>query len=75
MNAQAIIETIALVIKEAAILGPIIIKSVEDATPFAKAIYDMIAGHTVTQAELDELVEKIQVLSAQLQKPIPDEGQ
>lgn len=73
MNTTEIINIIALVISEAVKLGPVVIKTTEDAAPFAKAIYGLFTGTNVTQAQLDELVAKIKNLSNELQKPLPPE--
>ena len=73
MDPATIIATVATVIKTAVDVGPSIIKGVEDATPFAQAIYDTLTGGTITQAQLDSLTAQIKVLSDQLQAPMDQE--
>lgn len=68
----ATIATIATVIKTAVDLGPTIIKGIQDAEPFAKAIIDTLQGKTPSQDDLAQLEAHIQNLSDQLQQPLPD---
>lgn len=75
MNVAAIISTIAGVIKTAVDLTPNVIQVADDAEPFAEAIYNMFQGGNVTQADLDKLTADIQMLSVELQQPVPpDDG-
>lgn len=72
MNTAAIISAISSVIKVAVDLTPVVIKTVEDAKPFAEAIYNTLIGNKdITQEELDILQAKILELSNQLQAPLP----
>ena len=72
MDAAAIIALIGTVIKTAVDLTPTVIKTVQDAEPFAKAIWDYLVNKKViTQADLDSLEQKLQSLSDQLQAPLP----
>lgn len=73
ISTTEIINIIAAVVNTAVKLGPTVIKGVEDATPFAKAIYGLFTGTNVTEAQLDDLVKKIKTLSEELQKPLPQE--
>lgn len=74
MDALAIINLIATVIKTAVDLTPAIIKTAEDAAPFAQAIYNsLIKGEKVTKEDLEALEARITELSNQLQKPLPPE--
>lgn len=75
MDPASIITTIATVISEAVTLGPTVIKAVEDAQPFAQLIYGLFTGTNVTQAQADDLLVKLQALSAQLNAELPpDDG-
>lgn len=70
-----IIDTIAKVINEAVVLGPTVIKAVDDAKPFAQLIYGLFTGTNVTQAQVDDLLSKLDVLSDQLNVDLPpDDG-
>lgn len=70
-----IIDTIAKVINEAVVLGPTVIKAVDDAKPFAQLIYGLFTGTNVTQAQVDDLLSKLDVLSDQLDVDLsPDDG-
>lgn len=73
MDVALIIETIASVIKTAVDLTPKVITAVEDAKPFAEAIYEALKGQPITQSKMKELEEKIAALSAELQAPLPPE--
>lgn len=75
MDATAIISLVSTLIKTAVDLGPTVIKGVQDAEPFAKALYDtLIKGKAISQDQLDELEARIDDLAAQLQEPLPPEG-
>ncbi len=74
MDALTIITAIAGVIKTAVELTPTIIKTVNDAKPFAEAIYNtVIKGNEVSEDQLKELEDRITQLSNQLQLPLPPE--
>lgn len=74
MDPLKIIEIIAAIIKTAVDVGPIAIKGVEDAKPFAQAIYNNLIKHkTITQEDLNKLEDHIKELSDQLQLPLPPE--
>lgn len=73
MEAAAIIAIVAKAIKVAVDVGPTVIETVENAKPFATAIYDAIKGKQVTQGDLDALEARIDDLAAQLQEPLPPE--
>ena len=76
MEAIAIINLIAGVIKTAVELTPTIIKTVNDAKPFAEAIYNsIIKGNEVSEDQLKELEARLTELSNQLQLPLPPEEQ
>lgn len=68
-----IVELVAKAIKVAVDLTPTVIKGVEDAKPFAKAIVEMFKGHRVSEDDLVKLEAKIDDLAAQLQEPLPPE--
>ena len=72
MSTASVIAAISSVIKLAVDLTPAVIKTVQDAKPFAEAIYDSLIGDKdITQEELDILKAKIVELSNQLQAPLP----
>ena len=73
VNVTEVINAIAAVVNAAVKLGPGVIKTVEDAAPFAKAIYGLFDRTNVTQAQLDDLASRIKVLSNELQQPLPPE--
>ncbi len=74
MDAIAILNLIGTVIKTAVDLTPSVIKTVEDAEPFAKLIWDhLVNKKVITQADLDELDTKLAALSARIQADIPPE--
>ena len=74
MEAAAIISTIGSVIKLAVDLTPAVIKTVEDAKPFAQAIYDdLVNKKQISHADLLSLEAKLSTLSQQLQAPLPTE--
>lgn len=75
METAAIISAVAAAIKAAVDLTPSVIKTVQDATPFAQAIVATIKGKNITQDQLDQLEAQITSLSQQLQAPLPpDDG-
>jgi len=72
MDAGAIIALVATVIKTAVDLTPTVIKTVEDAEPFAKAIWDdLINKKVISPTDLASLEAKLTALSSQLQAPLP----
>lgn len=72
MNVISIIGLIGTVIKTAVDLTPAVIKTVEDAEPFAKAIWDnLVNKKVISQSDLDTLEAQLAALSAQLQAPLP----
>lgn len=72
MDAQAIIALVATIIKTAVDLTPSVIKTVQDAEPFAKAIWDdLINKKEITPEDLAALETKLAALSDQLQAPLP----
>ena len=74
MDALTIITAIAGVIKTAVELTPTVIKTVNDAKPFAEAIYNsIIKGNEVSEDQLAELEARLTELSNQLQLPLPPE--
>ena len=73
MEATAIIATIATIIKTAVDNGPTIIKGIQDAKPFAEAIYHALKGDNITQDQLTALELHITELSNELQKELPPE--
>jgi hypothetical protein len=73
MDSTAIITTIAAIVKTAVDLTPTIIKGIDDARPFAEAIYHALKGDNITQDQLTELENRITDLSNQLQKELPPE--
>ncbi len=73
LDTIAIIEVIAKVIKAAVDLTPTVIKTVNDAKPFAEAIAKVVKGDVVTADELAQLEAHIADLSNQLQQPLPPE--
>lgn len=76
MDPTAIITVISQVIKLAVDVGPGVIKAVEDAAPFAEAIYhNLVSGQAVTPEQLTALEAQLQVLSDDLDVPLPvDDG-
>lgn len=74
MKAEDIIATVASAIKAVVDLTPVVIKTVEDAKPFAEVIWSNLKGRgAVTPADLDRITRQIAALSAQLQAPLPPE--
>lgn len=74
MSSAALLASLAKIIKVAVDLTPVVIKTVEDAKPFADLMIKTFQNGTeVTQSELDELIAKVQALSAELQKPLDPE--
>lgn len=74
MNAVAIgqvISVVAAAIKTAVDLGPIVIKGVKDAEPFAEVIVRTIMGTQITDEQLTALEEQLNKLSEELQQPLP----
>lgn len=69
----ALIGAIATIIDSAVKLGPVVIKGIEDAKPFAEAIVEAILGGPTTPEKLDALEAKIKALSDQLQADLPPE--
>lgn len=54
-------------------LGPDIIKTVDDAKPFATRLVNAIQGKKVTVNELASLEAHIDEMAAELQEPLPPE--
>ena len=72
MDAIAIIGLISTVIKTAVDLTPAVIKTIDDAEPFAKAIWDnLVNKKVITADDLATLEAQLTALSAQLQAPLP----
>lgn len=71
MDPISIITLIAGAVNAAVKVGPTVIKTVEDATPFAEAIFGMFSGAPVTEDKALEFEAKIAELSARLQAPLP----
>lgn len=75
MDTAAVIAAVAAAIKAAVDLTPAIIRTVQDATPFAEAIIRTVSGETISPDQLDALDAQIAALSAALQAPLaPDDG-
>lgn len=76
MDTAAIITLISKVIQTAVQVGPTVIQTIEDAAPFARAIYDnLIAGNPVTQAQIDALDAQLTALADEVLVPLPpDDG-
>jgi hypothetical protein len=75
MDTAAIIAAVAAAIKAAVDLTPAVIRTVQDATPFAETIVRAIGGDTISRDQLDALEAQIAALSAALQAPLPsDDG-
>ena len=75
MDSMTIIETIAKIIKIAVDLTPTIIKTIDDAKPFAEALYKTLKGNGITEEDLIKLEAHITELSQQLQLPLPPEDE
>lgn len=71
MDPLSIIALIAGAVNAAVKIGPTVIKTVEDATPFAEAIFNMFGGTPVSEVDGAEFEKKITELSARLQKQLP----
>lgn len=72
MDTEAIIAAIAGVIQIAVQVGPTVIQTAEDATPFAEAIYNrLINNQQITQADLDALDAQVQALVQEAIAPLP----
>lgn len=75
MNAAAVIAAIESVLQTVVSLTPIVIQAGKDLTPFAEAIYGLMAGTNVTAEQLATLQAQVQTLSDRLQIPLPiDDG-
>ena len=75
VSVTTIISTISSVINEAVVLGPTVIKAVDDAKPFAELIYGLFTGTNVTQQQVDDLLANLDSLSDQLEVDLPpDDG-
>ncbi len=73
MIPSKIIEKVAAVIIKIGQLAPTAIQTIEDAKPFADVLYrTLVKGEKVTQEELEALEAKIDALSNELQKPLPE---
>ena len=74
MDAAEIIALIGAVIKTAVDLTPTVIKTVQDAEPFALTIWNNLVNKKVITADnLATLEAQLTALSAQLQAPLPPE--
>jgi hypothetical protein len=74
MDAAAIIALIGTVIKTAVDLTPTVIKTVQDAEPFALTIWNnLVNKKVITVDDLATLEAQLTALSAQLQAPLPSE--
>lgn len=72
MDAASIIALIAKVVQTAVQVGPTVIQTVEDAAPFAEAIYNnLVSGTTVTQAQMDALDADLTELANEVLQPLP----
>ena len=68
----ATLTAIANVINAAVQIDPSVIKGVEDALPFAQAIYNNLFNKTtITQADLDALDAQVQAMVDQALTPLP----
>lgn len=68
------IASLAKIIKMVVDVGPDVIKTVEDAKPFAQQIFStMRGGKEITADELKDLEAKIDELASELQRPLPPE--
>lgn len=68
MDTATIIQSIAGVIKVASA----VVQTAEDAKPFAKAIYDTVAGKDdITAGDLRTLQDRVDELSGELMAPLP----
>jgi hypothetical protein len=75
MNPAAIIAAIESVLSTVVSIAPILIQAEKDLSPFAEAIYGIMAGTNVTDAQLATLKAQVQALSDELQVPLPpDDG-
>lgn len=68
-----IIAIIAAAIKSAVDLGPLVIKGIEDAEPFAEAIVNHILGKEPSEVDVERLEARLADISAQLQAALPPE--
>lgn len=74
MDIASIVGIIGSVIKTAVDLTPGVIKTVEDAAPFAELIWDhLVNKKVITQADLDSLDAKLAALSARIQAELAPE--
>lgn len=72
---KSTLSTISDFLVQIAKIGPTLIKTVEDAEPFAQALIDAFHGRTLTDAGIAALEADLAALSQQLQKPLPvDDG-
>lgn len=74
MDIGSIVSVIGNVIKTAVDLTPGVIKTVEDAAPFAELIWDhLVNKKVITQSDLNDLDAKLAALSARIQAELPPE--
>ncbi len=72
MDTAAIITLIATVVKEAVDIGPSVIATVEDATPYAKLVWDhLVNKKVITEADLANLEAGLAATSAKIQADLP----
>lgn len=73
-EAEAVIATVETIVAAIIKVAPLVEKGVADATPYVQALVGLIKGTNVTQEQLDEAVTRVLALSAEFQKPLPDEN-
>lgn len=74
METALIIAKTASILKTIVDLTPTVIKTVEDAKPFAAVLYNAFkSGEEVTEETFSQLEAEIKRLSGELQQPLPDD--
>ena len=74
METALIVAKTAEIIKTIVDLTPTVIKTVEDAKPFAQLLYETFStGKKVTTEGLENVHAEVKRLSAELQQPLPSD--
>lgn len=72
-EAEAVIATVETIVTAIIKVAPLVEQGIADAKPYVEALVGLIKGNNVTQDQLDQAVASVLALSAEFQKPLPDE--
>lgn len=70
---EAVVATVETIVTAIIKVAPLVEEGIADAQPYVQALVGLIKGTNVTQEQLDEAVASVLALSAEFQKPLPDE--